>query len=104
MDLVKQKAAMSDSEQKPDTLPQRLCNEIQLFDLCDLDSCNNRSGLFCTDPVLLGRFEKIAEEEVKVPERCISEEIDEADDGDVYDDEFAMENFEGGEDDGCQDE
>ncbi len=59
---------------------------------------------FCTDPVLLDRFEKIAEEEVKVPERYLSEETDEADDGDAYDDEFEMEDFEGGEDDGCEDE
>jgi hypothetical protein len=97
---------MPDSEPKPDILPQRLCSEIQLFDLCDLDSCNHKNGRFCTDPVLLGRFEKIAEDELRAPERYISEEVDDAEaddgDGDGYDDEddeAAMENFEGGEED-----
>ena len=99
---------MRDSEQKPDVLPQRLCGEIQLFDLCDLDSCVCKNGRFCTDPALLDRFEKIAEEELRAPERFVSEEIDdaEADDSDVdgYDDEAAMEGFEGVEDDGWGDE
>jgi hypothetical protein len=103
---------MTDSEPKPDNLPKRLCSEIQLFDLCDLYSCNHKSGRFCMDSVILGRFEKIAENELRTPERYISEEVDaEADDGDgdydEYDDgfdELAVENFEGGEDDGWEDE
>lgn len=99
---------MHNSDQKPDILPQRLCSEIQLFDLCDLDSCNHRSGRYCTDPALLGRFEKIAEDEHRVPERYTAEESDdaEADDGDRYDedDDFAMENVEGGEDDAPEEE
>ena len=105
---------MPDSEPKPDNLPQRLCNEIQLFDLCDLNSCKHRSDRFCTDPDLLGRFEKIAENELQTPERYISDEVDaEANDGDDYGDgdgfddgydEFTMDNFEGGEEDGCEDE
>jgi hypothetical protein len=102
---------MPDSEPKPANLPQRLCSEIQLFDLCDLDSCSHKNSRFCTDPVLLGRFEKIAEVELRAPERYISEEVDEDEadegDGDGYDDEddeFTMENFEGGEDDGWEDE
>jgi hypothetical protein len=100
---------MPDSEPKPDNMPQRLCSEIQLFDLCDLDSCNHKNGRFCTDPVLLGRFEKTAEDELRAPERYFSEELDgaEANDNDGYDDEddeFTMENFEGGEDDGWEDE
>ena len=92
---------MTDSEKKTDGLPQRLCSEIQLFDLCDLDSCKTKSGRFCTDPDLLGRFEKIAEDEIRAPERYVSEETD---DGDEYDDEFSMDNFEGDEDDGFEDE
>ena len=93
---------MPDSEPKSDALPQRLCSEIQLFDLCDLDSCHLKNGRICTDPALLSRFEKIAEEELRIPERYISEEDDdsEAHDGDGYDDEeSAMEDFEGGEED-----
>ena len=99
---------MPDSEPKPDNLPQRLCSEIQLFDLCDLDSCNRKRGSFCTDPALLGRFEKIAEDELRSPERYISDAEADDVDGDGYDDEdddeFTMENFEGGEEDGWENE
>jgi len=100
---------MPDSDKKTDVLPQRLCSEIQLFDLCDSESCNHKSGRFCTDPDLLSRFEKIAEDEVRAPERYISEDNDdaEADDGDEYsddDDRFAEDNFDGDEDDGWEDE
>ena len=94
---------MHNSEQKPDILPQRLCSEIQLFDLCDLDSCSSRSGRYCKDSVLLGRFEKIAEDELRLPEHFIAEDVDdpEADDGDRYDDEDddSIDNLDGGEDD-----
>jgi hypothetical protein len=99
---------MRNSEPKPDVLPQRLCSEIQLFDLCDLDSCGYKNGRFCTDPALLDSFEKIAEEELRAPERSLVEEIDNAEvddsDGDGYDDEAAMEDFDSVEDDGCEDE
>ena len=102
---------MTDSEPKTGVLPQRLCSEIQLFDLCDLDSCGRKNGRFCADPHLLDRFEKIAENELRPPERYLSEEDDDAesDDGDGYDDEgedeeFGMENLESGEDSGWEDE
>jgi hypothetical protein len=100
---------MNSSDSKTDVLPQRLCSEIQLFDLCDLDSCDHRSGRFCTNPVLLGRFEKIAEDELRVPERYTSEEIDdeEVDNIDGYDDEdgeFVMAHLEAGEDNNSEDE
>lgn len=96
---------MSDSESKSDVLPQRLCSEIQLFDLCDLSSCNHRNGRFCTDSDLLGRFEKIAEAELRAPERFSSDDGDEEyDDDDAYDDEFSMDNSEGGEDDVWEEE
>lgn len=93
---------MHDSEPKPDILPRRLCSEVQLFDLCDLDSCVYKNGRFCTDPALLARFEKIAENELRIPDRYFSEEVDDVEaedsDGDGYDDAL-MEDFEGGEDD-----
>lgn len=97
---------MSNSEPKPDLLPQRLCSEVQLFDLCDLDSCGRKNGRFCADPFLLDRFEKIAEEELRTPERYVSDEFDddEANDGDEYDDEAAMEGFDGAEDEGREEE
>ncbi|MBW4055033.1 MAG: hypothetical protein HIU83_06485 [Proteobacteria bacterium] len=93
---------------KPSSLPQRLCSEIQLFDLCDLDSCDHRKGRFCTNIAVLSRFEKIAEAEIKIPEHYISGKVDDIDaddgDGEGYDDEFAMEDFDGGEDDDFEDE
>lgn len=100
---------MSDSALKSDIVPQRLCSEVQLFDLCDLDSCGRKNGRFCADPFLLDRFEKIAEEELRTPERYVSEDSDDAEaddsDGDGYDDEDTMvEGFEVGEDDGWEDE
>ncbi|MDD2897072.1 MAG: hypothetical protein PHI31_00030 [Desulfuromonadaceae bacterium] len=72
-------------------LPQRLCGEIQLFDLCDLDSCHFRNGRFCTDPMMLESFEKISEAELRVPELSrLDEEDGEADESggfDGYDEE-----------------
>jgi len=42
---------------------QRLCSEIQLFDLCDRDACDFKVGRFCTNPDLLDRFERISEDD-----------------------------------------
>ncbi len=42
---------------------QRLCSEIQLFDLCDLDVCRFKQGRFCTQEELLSRFEGISEDD-----------------------------------------
>jgi len=42
---------------------KRLCSEIQLFDLCDLDSCGFKSSRFCTNEQLLTKFEAIKEED-----------------------------------------
>lgn len=94
---------MTDSKLKPDVIPRRLCGEIQLFDLCELASCVHKSGGFCTNPLLLDRFEKIAENELRVPERHTSEGIDDAEADDV-EGEFVMEDFESDEDDGFEDE
>jgi hypothetical protein len=82
---------MPDSKLKLDNLPQRLCSEIQLFDLCNLDSCHHKSGRFCTNTVLLGSFEKIAEEDIRVPERSVFEDIDY---GDEDDEDDALESYE----------
>ena len=79
---------------------QRLCSEIQLFDLCDLDSCCQKDGRYCTNPEVLERFEAIKEEDERSPEQYLTEELDEGDsdegdalgldeeyDGDEYDDD-----------------
>lgn len=81
---------MADTLEKTDKLPRRLCSEIQLFDLCDLDSCLQKSGRFCNDAGLLVQFEKSAEKELRIPECSINEEYgedDEAGSGDDYDEE-----------------
>lgn len=79
---------MEDKELKTDCPPQRLCSEIQLFDLCNLSSCRFKDGRFCSSSDLLERFEKIAEEEQRSPERYIDEESEdkELSDDDGYGD------------------
>lgn len=88
-------------------MPQRLCSEVKLFDLCDLDSCGRKNGRFCADPFLVDRFEKIAEEELRTPERYVSDEFDDEAhdvDSDGYDDEDALEGCDGAEDEGWEEE
>lgn len=73
---------------------QRLCSEIQLFDLCDLDYCSHKDGRFCTNPQALQKFEAIKEEE---EQQYLAEEPDEDEDSDeygyddTYEDEFEEE-------------
>lgn len=74
----------------------RLCNEIQLFDLCDLEKCGQKQGLFCTSPDLLNRFEAIADDDERPPVvDLISDELDDrgAIDDDGYDDAFDDDQF-----------
>ena len=88
--------------EKPAAPVQRLCNEIQLFDLCELEKCDHKSGLFCTSRELLNRFEAIAEEDERpAAAGFISDDLDDAegsnDDGygDSFDDDqFADEGYE----------
>jgi hypothetical protein len=79
---------------------QRLCSEIQLFDLCDLDTCCQKQGRYCTNPEVLERFEAIKEEDERSPEQYLTEDLEEEEteegedfgsgdafDGDDYDDD-----------------
>lgn len=54
-------------QDKPQAEPakpaQRLCSEIQLFDLCELERCAFKEGRFCTDQELLARFEQLPDED-----------------------------------------
>lgn len=50
-------------EGQPAELPRRLCSEIQLFDLCELERCRYKDDRYCTDPEMLARFESAAEPE-----------------------------------------
>lgn len=65
---------------------QRLCSEIQLFDLCDLECCSHKQGRFCTRTELLARFEHIADEDEVAQLRPPREDdsVDEDDDLDGY--------------------
>ena len=88
---------MDNAEIKQNNPPQRLCSEIQLFELCDLYSCDYKTGRFCTNEDLISRFEDIAEDEHRPPERYIDEERDDGDEAEEeydenYDDEYDDEN------------
>jgi hypothetical protein len=85
------------TEEKP---VQRLCSEIQLFDLCDLEVCNYKEGRFCRQEELLVRFEHIADEDVRTPVRGLSDELEEDED----DEDMGFREFEGDEDDYGQEE
>jgi len=82
----------------------RLCNEIQLFDLCELEKCGHKQGMFCTSTELLNSFEAIAEEEESpAAGGFLSDEQLDDEEGadDEYDDTFDDDQFgdEGFEDD-----
>jgi len=85
---------------------QRLCNEIQLFDLCDLEKCGHKKGLFCTSRELLDSFEAIAEEDERPAATVfISDGLDDeeaTDDG--YDDSLDDDQFGGEGDEGYEEE
>lgn len=77
--------------EKPAEPMKRLCNEIQLFDLCELVKCGHKQGLYCTSKELLDRFEAIAEEDERpAATGYICEEDDDAleSDDDEYDDTY----------------
>jgi hypothetical protein len=81
---------------------RRLCSEIQLFDLCDLDSCNYKVNRFCTNTLRLSEFEQIAEDDISCPtEKYLSEELEESgfDDESGYGYELSEDDFDGDFDD-----
>ena len=82
--------------EKPIEPMKRLCNEIQLFDLCELEKCGHKQGLYCTSKELLDRFESIAEEDERSrASDFISDELDddEMNDDDTYNDAFDDDQF-----------
>lgn len=82
------------------TKAQRLCSEIQLFDLCELDVCGHKDGRYCTKGDLIARFEAIADDEERVPEQYLAEELEDVEGaGDLgYDEAFGVDEY-GEEDD-----
>jgi len=74
---------------------QRLCSEIQLFDLCDLETCCQKNGRYCTNPEVLERFEAIKEEDERSPEQYLTEEFDEEENEDLdFDEEDGADEYE----------
>jgi len=78
--------------EEPSPAAQRLCSEIQLFDLCDLDSCRFKQNRFCTNEELLAKFEAIKEEDEQNALVYADEETDDdaetGSDFDDFDDSF----------------
>lgn len=81
-----------ESVKETSPVAQRLCSEIQLFDLCDLDSCHFKQSRFCTNEELVAQFEAIKEEDERNTLLYEGDEDDEAfdeeSDFDGYDDSF----------------
>jgi hypothetical protein len=75
--------------------PQRLCSEIQLFDLCELDVCGHKDGRYCTKGDLIARFESIADEEERSPEQFLAEELDDVEGADDlgYDEAYGVDEY-----------
>lgn len=68
---------------------QRLCSEIQLFDLCDLESCKYKNGRFCTNDALVAKFESIKEEDDRAAIYDEQEDLeDNESDFDEYEDSY----------------
>jgi len=87
---------MSKEQQKPDDEMdvkqepvRRLCSEIQLFDLCELEQCRKKDGRFRSDEAMLSRFERIVEQEER-PVANLREAAEEEDEleGSDFDDAF----------------
>ena len=83
--------------------PQRLCSEIQLFDLCEKDVCAHKDGRYCTKGEILAKFEAIKDEE-RSPEQYLAEELDDAEGADDlgYDEAFGVDEY--GEEDEQEEE
>lgn len=80
-----------DNEEQETGKPlQRLCSEIQLFDLCDMERCNYKNDRFCTNGEMVSRFERISEKDDTRPVaesyRSGDQEDGEEPDEDVYGD------------------
>ena len=79
---------------------RRLCSEIQLFDLCDLESCRQKDGRFCTNEEVVQRFEAIKEEDERP--QYVAEDLDEDLEGDELD-EFGIDEGDDADDYGDDD-
>jgi hypothetical protein len=88
-----------DETGKEDSRPiQRLCSEIQLFDLCDRESCGHKEGRYCTSQDLLDRFEQISEDDKPPVGSYMDEETDDDMEAD-YDDSLGVDDLDDERDD-----
>lgn len=88
---MKPEDEQADSGQDIEELPRRLCSEIQLFDLCDLEQCSFRDGRFCTHADLLAQFEAAAEPDDRPVDRY--EDDDEDEDDQLYSEEYEEDEY-----------
>jgi len=81
--------------------PQRLCSEIQLFDLCERNKCEFKKGRYCTNGDILARFEAISDEEdANSADLFLADEMEEMEeDGLEYDDGVSIDEEEPEEED-----
>jgi hypothetical protein len=64
--------------------PQRLCSEIQLFDLCSREVCEYKDGRFCTNGDILARFEAISDDEdANSADLFLADEMEEMDEDEL---------------------
>jgi hypothetical protein len=71
---------MGDNNPEEKAAPvERLCSEIQLFDLCERETCHQKKGRYCGDKEMLAKFEAIKEEDER---NNLVYEDDEAEEGD----------------------
>lgn len=77
----------------------RLCSEIQLFDLCEKGVCRDKNGRYCTNEELLAKFEAIKEEDEA---NSLVYDEEELEDGDDFDDDEMSDDF--NEDDYAEDD
>lgn len=80
---------MTEEQEQPGTAVDRLCSEIQLFDLCDLDRCGYKKDRFCSNQLLLDKFEAIREEDDR--QMLLYDDDDLEDDNESDFDEFDKE-------------
>jgi hypothetical protein len=64
---------------------KRLCSEIQLFDLCDREGCEQKDGRYCCDSEMLAKFEAINEEDDSRQDQFLAIESDDVEDYDEDD-------------------
>ena len=75
---------------------ERLCSEIQLFDLCDKDVCSHKDGRYCTKGDILARFEAVLDkEDERSPEQFMADELDDVEGAEDlgYDEAYGVDEY-----------